>query len=167
VKSIGFGSEKKAHASDMSSFDVLRQTRPEDLIKFGLIPELVGRLQVVTSVEPLNQDDLVRILVEPRNALTKQYERLFALDNVVLSFSEDGLAAAAELAMRHETGARGLRSIIESCLLDVMFEIPGRTDVGEVVITRDVIEGHVKPVIVTRDNAALDWKDDGTLDTAA
>ena len=161
---IGFQGKGR---QEISKAALLHNIATEDLIHYGMIPELVGRLPVVTSVEPLNTEALVRILVEPRNALTKQYQQLFALDNVDLTFSEDGLLAAAEMAMRRETGARGLRSIIESVLLDVMFEIPGRADIRRVVITRDVIEGRAKPLIVTADDTALGWREDGSLDTAA
>ena len=110
---------------------------------------------------------MMRILVEPRNALTKQYQQLLGLDNVELVFTEDGLAAAAEAAIRREIGARGLRSIIENVLRDVMFEIPGRTDVRRVVINADVIEHRIKPLILTENDKAIPWTEDGSLDSAA
>ena len=153
--------------SEVSSSELLRKVSTEDLIHFGLIPEFVGRLPVVTSVDPLDEDTLKRILVEPRNALTKQYQQLFALDNVDLVFTEDGLTAAAQAAIRREIGARGLRSIIEDILLDVMFEIPGRTDIRRVVINQDVIEGRIKPLILTANDEPLAWREDGTLESAA
>ena len=113
---------------------------PEDLIYFGLIPEFIGRLPVVSAVHQLDEDDLVRILLEPKNALVKQYQKFFSFDGVELVFTEDSLTAIADKALVRETGARGLRSIIESALLDVMFELPSRKDVNKCVITRETIE---------------------------
>ncbi len=161
---MGFHGKSLEEASQAS---LLAQISTDDLIKYGLIPELVGRIPVVATVDPLDTEALVRILVEPRNALTRQYQLLFGLDNVELSFTEDGLAAAAEAAMRREIGARGLRGIIENVLLDVMFEIPGRSDIRRVVINRDVIEQRVKPLILTEDDTTIDWAEDGTLESAA
>jgi ATP-dependent Clp protease ATP-binding subunit ClpX len=162
--SLGFQGQSKEDANTAS---LLQQITTDDLIHYGLIPELVGRIPVLTSVEPLDAEALKRILVEPKNALTKQYERLLAMDNVELVFTEDGLDAAAEAAIKREIGARGLRSIIETVLLDVMFEIPGRPDIRRVVITRDVIEKRVKPLILTENDSTIPWTEDGTLDSAA
>jgi ATP-dependent Clp protease ATP-binding subunit ClpX len=161
--SLGFQGISQ-EARDTSS--LLQSVTTDDLIHFGLIPEMVGRIPVVTSVDELDVPALVRILVEPRNALTKQYQQLLGLDNVELIFTEDGLQAAAQAGIKMETGARGLRSIIERVLLDVMFEIPGRTDVRRVVINRDVIEGRIKPLILNEKEAPLEWTEDG-LQTAA
>ncbi len=161
---LGFQGKSRDEASPVS---LLHQITTDDLIKYGLIPELVGRIPVVATVDPLDEETLVRILVEPRNALTKQYQQLFKLDNVELTFTEDGLQAAAEAAMRREIGARGLRAIIEDTLLDVMFEIPGRADIRRVIINRDVIENRIKPLILTADNSAINWTEDGTLESAA
>jgi ATP-dependent Clp protease ATP-binding subunit ClpX len=146
---------------------LLRLATTDDLVHYGLIPELVGRIPVVTSVDELDEVALKRILVEPKNALTKQYQQLLNMDNVELEFTDDGLAAAARAAIKREIGARGLRSIIESVLMDVMFEIPGREDVQRVIINADVIEGKTPPVIVGEDDTPIAWHEDGTLDSAA
>ncbi len=161
---LGFQGHGREEATTAS---LLARITTDDLIHFGLIPELVGRIPVVTNVDPLDEVTMMRILVEPKNALTKQYEQLLGLDNVELVFTEDGLAAAAEAAIRREIGARGLRSIIENVLLDVMFEIPGRTDVRRVVINADVIEHRIKPLILTENDKAIPWTEDGSLDSAA
>ncbi|MBN1965539.1 MAG: ATP-dependent Clp protease ATP-binding subunit ClpX [Anaerolineae bacterium] len=152
---------------DLTHSALLAQITTDDLVHFGLIPEFVGRMPVVTHVDPLDEAALKRILVEPRNALTRQYEQLLALDGVELVFTEDGLAAAARAATKRETGARGLRTIIEDVLLDVMFEIPGRSDIRRVVVNGDAITGTIRPLILTADDTALQWSDDGTLESAA
>ena len=126
---------------------------PEDLLKFGMIPEFIGRLPVITSVRNLDQDALVRILTEPRNALVKQYERLFELDGVELEFTDDALESMADQAILRGTGARGLRAIMEEVLLSVMYEVPSRKDVARVVITREVVLEHVNPTLVPREIA--------------
>jgi len=123
---------------------------PEDLLKFGLIPEFVGRLPVVVSLENLDKAALVRILTEPKNAIIKQYQKFLQLDRVELVFTSDALDAAAESALKHKTGARGLRTIIEEVLLEVMYEIPSRTDVKKVVINGEVISQSLKPALITR-----------------
>jgi ATP-dependent Clp protease ATP-binding subunit ClpX len=122
---------------------------PEDLTKFGLIPEFIGRLPVISAVHPLEQRDLIHILTEPKNALVKQFKRFFAYDDVELVFTDGALEAIANRAIERETGARGLRSIIENALMDVMFELPGRDDVTKCVITRETIERDVAPTLVT------------------
>ena len=124
---------------------------PEDLLKFGMIPEFVGRLPVITSVHNLDREALVDILTEPKNALVKQYKRLFELDGVELEFTEDALEAVADQAILRGTGARGLRAIMEEVLLSVMYEVPRRKDVARVVITRDVVLEHVNPTLVPRE----------------
>src|SRR5690606_13989670 len=124
---------------------LLKHISPEDLMHRGLIPEMVGRLPVVVSIDALDTDALVRILTEPRNALVKQYQQLLAMDDVTLKFEPAALLAAAELSIKRDTGARGLRSIIEQTLLDVMYEIPGRSDVRTVVITPEAISGGARP----------------------
>jgi ATP-dependent Clp protease ATP-binding subunit ClpX len=132
--------------------DVLfAQVRPEDLLKFGLIPEFVGRLPVMAVVDKLDKTDLVRILVEPRNALVKQYEKLFALDHVDLEFTEDAIEAIADQAMLRGTGARGLRAIMEEVLLNVMYDVPSREDVAKVVITGEVVSDNVNPTLIPRE----------------
>lgn len=162
---LGFG--QNAQRNDVDKAKLLRMSGPEDLMAHGLIPELVGRLPVLVSIDPLDREALMRILVEPKNALITQYQHLLALDEVQLEFVESALSAAAELTLKRETGARGLRSIIESRLLDVMFEIPGRKDIRRVVIDADVISGGTRPHIFDDDNNELEWSDDGTLNPAA
>jgi ATP-dependent Clp protease ATP-binding subunit ClpX len=129
---------------------LLKQVVPDDLIRYGMIPELVGRLPLIISVNPLTKQDMIEILTRPKNAVTKQFQRLLALDNVELIFTEEALAVAAEEAMKHEAGARGLRTIIERALLDVMYEIPTRRDVKKCVISAETILGKAPPLLLTR-----------------
>ena len=124
---------------------------PEDLIKFGMIPEFIGRLPVVTSVTNLDREALVAILTEPRNALVKQYQRIFAIDGVELDFDEAAIGAIADQALLRGTGARGLRAIMEEVLQQVMFEVPSRDDVARVLVTRDVVLENVYPTLVPRE----------------
>jgi len=131
--------------------DQFADVMPEDLLKFGMIPEFVGRLPVITSVHNLDRDALIQILTEPRNALVKQYRRLFELDGVDLEFTPDSLEAIADQANLRGTGARGLRAIMEEVLLSVMYEVPSRKDVERVVITREAVLENVNPTIVPRD----------------
>ena len=123
---------------------------PEDLLKFGMIPEFIGRLPVVTSVENLDKPALMQILTEPKNALVKQYQKLFDLDDVELEFSTDALEAIADLALTRGTGARGLRAIMESILLSTMYEVPSRTDIAKVIIDKGCIDGTCTPTMVER-----------------
>jgi ATP-dependent Clp protease ATP-binding subunit ClpX len=148
---------------------LLRQINPEDLMQFGMIPEFVGRLPVLVNVDQLDRAALVRILVEPKNALTRQYQHLLSLDNVDLVFDDSALAAAADVALARGTGARGLRSVIENTLLDVMFETPGSTEIRRVVITAEVIRGEARPHIYGDNNVRLEWRDHNTgkLNSAA
>ncbi|GAV31607.1 ATP-dependent Clp protease ATP-binding subunit ClpX [Coriobacteriaceae bacterium EMTCatB1] len=145
-KGVGFGADL-VDARKHDTGTLLAQVLPEDLHKFGLIPEFVGRIPVMAHVEELTEDDLVRILTEPKNALVKQYQRLFALEGVELVFTDDALRAIASQAIKHGTGARGLRSILESLLLDLMYELPGRTDVLSVTITAEAVRGTSEPVV--------------------
>ncbi|HEY7125908.1 MAG TPA: ATP-dependent Clp protease ATP-binding subunit ClpX [Ktedonobacterales bacterium] len=147
-KTMGF--KANLEQSPEIANEALAQLIPEDLLKFGLIPEFVGRLPVVVSLENLDKATLVRILTEPKNAVIKQYQKSLQLDRVELVFTADALDAAAESALKHKTGARGLRTIIEEVLLDVMYEIPSRTDVKKVVINGDVISNSHKPAMITR-----------------
>ncbi len=144
----GIGFRAEVHRRERDDGEILRHVLPEDLIKFGLIPEFIGRLPVVSAVAPLFKDALVQILVEPKNALTRQYERVFALDNVELEFTPDALEAVAEQALLRGTGARGLRAILEEVLLDVMYDLPSRTDVGRCVVDRSVVLDRVAPTLV-------------------
>ncbi len=145
-KSIGFRAE--VGRIDADDPDVLRNVLPEDLIKFGLIPEFIGRLPVVSAVSPLNQEMLVEILTEPKNALIKQYQRVFLLDGVELEFSSDALEAVADQALLRGTGARGLRAILEEVLLDLMYDLPSRDDISKVVIDAAVVRDRVAPTLV-------------------
>ena len=144
---IGFNADIKSK-KDQSIGELLAQIKPEDLIKFGMIPEFSGRLPIVATLNELSCDDLARILIEPKNALTKQYEKLFELEKVKLRFPDETIAAISEVAIDRETGARGLRSILEEVMLNVMFEIPSRSDVRECIITPGVIRKSEEPMLV-------------------
>ena len=148
--SIGFGAEVKS-ASERPVGEVLRGVEPEDLIKFGLIPELVGRLPVVATLEELDEQALVEILVAPKNALVKQYQKLFQMESVELELRQSALLAVARKALKRKTGARGLRSIMEDILLEPMFDLPGMTGVEEIVINREVVEGRASPLMIYAD----------------
>ncbi len=148
-KSLGFTAEVLGQA-EREATDLLSQVRPEDLTKFGLIPEFIGRLPLIASVNKLDQEALVQILTEPRNALVKQYKKLFELDGVELEFTDEAILAIADKAMERGTGARGLRAIIEEVLLYVMYDVPSRADVAKVVITREVVDDEVPPTLVLR-----------------
>ncbi|MBN1121425.1 MAG: ATP-dependent Clp protease ATP-binding subunit ClpX [Anaerolineae bacterium] len=145
---------------DYSAAELLHRVSPEDLIDFGMIPELVGRLPVSVAVDPLDEDSLIKVLIQPKNALVRQYKAMFGLDNVELVFTDDALQEAAKLAMARETGARGLRSIIEQSLLDVMFEIPSRDDIKTVVVNREAINGESRPLILSENEKPLHWTDE-------
>lgn len=144
TKFIGFGADISQR--NEKTFDqLIREVQPEDLIKFGLIPEFVGRIPVIVSLEELDEDSLVRILLEPKNAIVKQYQELFRMDDVNLEFTEEALRAIAKRAYERKTGARGLRSIIENILMDIMFEIPSRDDVETVIITEESVAEGAEP----------------------
>jgi len=145
---VGFGADVRSKNSEESA-ELLSDVMPEDLLSFGLIPEFIGRLPVIATLTELGEDALVDILTEPKNALVKQYQRFFAYDDIELVFTEDALWEIADKALLRETGARGLRSIIENALLDVMFELPSRKDVSKCVITKETISKGLKPTLVT------------------
>ncbi len=145
---IGFGAEVKSKDENRNVGEVLSQLEPEDLVQYGLIPEFVGRLPVIATLEELDVEALVKILTEPKNSLTKQYSKLFEMEGVEVDFREDGLRAIAEKGMERKTGARGLRSILEGVLLDSMYNIPSRDDVSKVVIDESVIRGDSEPLLV-------------------
>ncbi|NAZ30678.1 MAG: ATP-dependent Clp protease ATP-binding subunit ClpX [Caldimicrobium sp.] len=145
--SIGFGAEIKS-VKDLTLGEILSHVQPEDLIKFGFIPEFVGRLPVVATLDELSVDDLVRILVEPKNSLIKQYQKLFEMEGVNLRFTEGALRAVAEMAYKRKTGARGLRSILEEIMIDVMYEIPSLSGVKECVITEEVVLKKDRPILI-------------------
>jgi ATP-dependent Clp protease ATP-binding subunit ClpX len=148
---IGFNAVLRTKDDEGDIADLFADVMPEDLLKFGMIPEFVGRLPVITSVHNLDREALISILTEPRNALVKQYHRLFELDGVDLEFSDDALEAIADQAILRGTGARGLRAIMEEVLLSVMYEVPSRADVARVVITRAAVLEHVNPTLVPRE----------------
>jgi ATP-dependent Clp protease ATP-binding subunit ClpX len=152
-KTLGFTAELPTK-SDSDVDTLYAEVRPEDLLKFGLIPEFVGRLPVIATVDKLQESDLIRILTEPRNALTKQYQKLFELDSVDLEFTDDAIEAVAEQAMFRGTGARGLRAILEEVLLNVMYDVPSREDVAKVVVTGEVVSNNVNPTLVPREEPA-------------
>lgn len=147
-KTIGFGADSNQNYDESKS--LMQQIIPEDLLKFGLIPEFIGRLPILTALEKLTEEDLVRILTEPKNALVKQYGKLLEFDGVKLEFKEDALREVAHLAIERNTGARGLRSIIEATMRDIMFEVPSNKEIEKVVITKDTVLGKAEPKIVTK-----------------
>jgi ATP-dependent Clp protease ATP-binding subunit ClpX len=151
--SIGFGATVQA-PEDRKAGEIFREVEPEDLLKYGLIPEFVGRLPVLATLEDLDEPTLKRILVEPKNALVKQYHRLFEMESIKLSFAEETLSAIARKAIERKTGARGLRSIMESILLDTMFDLPSLEGVDEVVISKQVVEGAAPPLYIYADRSA-------------
>jgi ATP-dependent protease Clp, ATPase subunit len=148
---MGFGAVIRSKVDFVERPDIFADVMPEDLLKFGMIPEFVGRLPVITSVHNLDREALINILTEPKNALVKQYHRLFELDGVDLEFTTDALEAIADQAILRGTGARGLRAILEEVLLSVMYEVPSRHDVARVVITREAVLEHVNPTLVPRE----------------
>ena len=159
-KVIGFGSTLNKQEQEEGS--LLSQLIPEDLLKFGLIPEFIGRLPVLASLEQLNVDALVRILTEPKNALAKQYQKMLELDNVELEFEEEALVEIAKLAIERKTGARGLRSIIEATMLDVMYELPSRNDIVKCIITADTITKKAEPKLLLADGTVINKDNEKT-----
>ena len=151
--SIGFGA-KVSDPDERRPGEILRQVEPEDMLRFGLIPEFIGRLPVIATLEDLDEEALVKILTEPKNALIKQYARLFEMENVGLKFTEDALAAVARKAILRRTGARGLRSIMEAILLETMFELPSYEGVEEVVVNAEVVEGRAQPLVIYAEKKA-------------
>ncbi len=148
VASIGFGAKVEAKREHRIG-ELLAQVMPQDLLRYGLIPEFIGRLPVVVPLEPLTESDLVTILVEPRNALVRQYQKILEMDGAELSVGDDALRAIAREAMTRNTGARGLRTIIEEIMLNIMYEIPSRGDVKRVIVTRETVEKHTEPLLLT------------------
>jgi len=146
-KSMGFKADVKSK-SQKNVQEVLEQVQPGDLIKYGLIPEFVGRLPVIGVLGDLDKDALVKILTEPRNALIKQYQKIFEYENVTLTFTKDALEAIAEQSLLRKIGARGLRLILEDLMLDLMYQLPSRSDITECVITKEVVENKTAPIIL-------------------
>jgi ATP-dependent Clp protease ATP-binding subunit ClpX len=163
---VGFGAEVRSKHSVESS-ELLVQVMPEDLLNFGLIPEFIGRLPVISAVHQLRREDLVQILTEPKNALVKQYQRFFGYDGIELVFTEDALWEISDKALERETGARGLRSIIEGALLDVMFELPSRRDVTKCVITKECIAQGIRPTLVASGGTYVDDEPDEAVEQSA
>jgi ATP-dependent Clp protease ATP-binding subunit ClpX len=148
--SMGFGADVRS-PEDRRTGEILREVEPEDLLKFGLIPEFVGRLPVVATLDDLDEAALVEILTKPKNALVKQFQRLFEMEDVRLEIHEDAMKAIAAKAIQRKTGARGLRSIMEAILLDPMYELPSLNGVSDVVVNREVVEGRAKPLYIYAD----------------
>jgi len=157
--SLGFNVEKTELEKRTDPQKIFSQVMPEDLLKFGLIPEFIGRLPVIATVDSLDKEALVEILTQPRNALTKQYVKLFEIDNVELEFTDDAIVAMADLAMLRGTGARGLRAIVEEVLLNVMYEVPSRDDVAKVVVTKETVLDNVNPTLVPRETTKRERRD--------
>jgi len=155
-KTMGFAADNQKR-TELGPVDLLRQLTGEDLLKYGMIPEFVGRLPVMVSVEPLDKQALMRILTEPKSALLKQYQKFLAMDQVELVFTDDALAQAADMALQLKTGARGLRTVIEAVLLDVMYEVPSRGDVRKCIIDAAVIRREKKAQLLTRSGMAVEW----------
>jgi ATP-dependent Clp protease ATP-binding subunit ClpX len=153
-RSIGFGGATDARLEEEQQDEILRHAQPEDLLRYGLIPEFVGRLPVISTLRTLDEADLIRILTEPKNALVRQYRQFFRYDKVDLSFTDEALVAVAELALERGTGARGLRSILETALLPTMYELPSRSDVAKCVVDADTVRDGVQPTLVTGSGTA-------------
>lgn len=148
-KRMGFGGQlEESEKNGQRSSDLLHSVQTEDLLKFGLIPEFIGRLPVIATLDELDDNALMRILKEPKNALTKQYSKLFEMESVHLKFTEDALRAIAREAMKRKSGARGLRAIMENIMLDIMYDMPSQPNIKEVVISEDVVEKHEPPIVV-------------------
>ena len=165
-RTIGFQRALRRGERAVSEQDILQHTIPEDLIEYGFIPEFVGRMPMVVDVDTLTQEELVRILTEPKNAIVKQYQLLFSLDHVDLSFTQDALEVASEEALKRKTGARGLRSIIETTLLDVMYELPSLSEVRRCIIDGDVIRGNKAPLLLTAAETTVDLEEKDRRKTA-
>jgi ATP-dependent Clp protease ATP-binding subunit ClpX len=156
-KSIGFGTEQVSK-KDQNIGEILRHVEPEDLLKFGLIPEFVGRIPVVTTLDELTENDLVQILVEPKNALLKQYRKLFEIENVELEVTDKALRIVAQEAIKRKTGARGLRAILENAMLEVMYKVPSMDNVSKVVVTDEVILKKIEPLLIYEDQPEAERK---------
>ncbi|HET6615528.1 MAG TPA: ATP-dependent Clp protease ATP-binding subunit ClpX, partial [Dehalococcoidia bacterium] len=158
-RSLGFGAELKALDAQKKSDVLMKQVTHDDLLQYGLIPEFVGRLPMVVSLDALDAESLLRILTEPKNALARQFQRFFALDNVELQFTDDGLRACAEEAILHKTGARGLRTVLEDTLMEVMYEIPSRSDIKKCIVSGDTIRSRKRPLLMTRSGQSVEVDD--------
>jgi ATP-dependent Clp protease ATP-binding subunit ClpX len=164
---VGFAAGREGRRHEMTPAQLLREITPDDMMSFGLIPELVGRLPVSVSVEPLDKEAMIAILTEPKNALARQFTRMLELDGVELIFTDDALEAVAEEAMGRKTGARGLRTIIEETLLEVMYEIPSRTDVVRCIVNGETIRRRTRPLLLTQSGRPLSWEEEEELRESA
>ncbi|MDH5682429.1 MAG: AAA family ATPase, partial [Spirochaetota bacterium] len=153
-KTLGFGTEKGPKAVNQERDNVLCHTIPEDLVKYGLIPEFIGRMPAQAVLDDLDRDALIRILSEPKNSLVKQYQKIFEIEDVELIFLDEALETIADLALRQKTGARGLRFILEEVMMNLMFEIPSREDINQVVISKAVVEKKEDPLVVIKEKSA-------------
>lgn len=154
---MGFGADIKSN-KEMNKYDVFESLLPQDLLKFGLIPEFVGRLPIVTTLKELDREALIKILVEPKNSLVKQYKKLFKYDNVELEFDKEALNAVVDKAIERKTGARGLRAIIEDIMRDIMFEIPSNPKIEKCIITKETVEKGDAPKIIINNNREIPKK---------
>ena len=154
---MGFGADIKS-SKDMNKYDVFESLLPQDLLKFGLIPEFVGRLPIVTTLKELDREALIKIMVEPKNSLVKQYKKLFKYDNVELEFDDEALNAVVDKAIERKTGARGLRAIIEDIMRDIMFEIPSNPKIEKCIITRATVENGEAPKLIINNNREIPKK---------
>ena len=150
-KSIGFGAQIESN-KEIDKYKIFEQLLPQDLLKFGLIPEFVGRLPIITTLKELDKEALIRILTEPKNSLVKQYKKLLQYDNVELEFSKEALEAIVNKAMERKTGARGLRSIVEEIMRDIMFEIPSNNKIEKCIITKETVENNEPPKLIINTN---------------
>lgn len=150
-KVMGFGADIKTKEENENIGDTLKHIQPQDLLHYGLIPEFIGRMPVQVTLDQLEEEDMVRIMKEPRNALVKQYEKFFAMDNIELEFTDDALVAIAAKALERDTGARGLRSVVENTVLDIMYELPSRPEIRKCIITKEVIEENADPILEIED----------------
>ncbi|MFN2341069.1 MAG: ATP-dependent Clp protease ATP-binding subunit ClpX [Halanaerobium sp.] len=152
-KVMGFGADIKTKEDNKNIGDTLKHIQPQDLLHYGLIPEFIGRMPVQVTLDQLEEEDMVRIMTEPRNALVKQYEKFFAMDDIELEFTEDSLIAIAAKALERNTGARGLRSVVENTVLDIMYELPSRPEIKKCIITKEVIEENADPILEIEDDS--------------
>ena len=153
-KAIGFGSNIKSK-KEMKTYEIFQELLPQDLLKFGLIPEFIGRLPIIATLKELDKEALIKILVEPKNALVKQYQKLFQIDGVELTFKQEALEAIVEKAIERKTGARGLRSIIEEIMRDIMYEIPSNPNIEKCIITENTVLNNAGPEIITNENKTV------------
>ena len=150
-KAIGFGTQRKRQ-KDISQYEIFQELLPQDLLKFGLIPEFIGRLPIVATLKDLDKEALIKILIEPKNSLVKQYQKLFEIDGVELIFEQESLEAIVDKAIERKTGARGLRSIIEEIMRDIMFEIPSNPNIEKCIITKDTVLNGTGPKTIINEN---------------